>query len=108
MKGVLLAAAFVLTAAGAQAQSNLPKIAKDTDYAAARKTLLAQGYAPERLTGAVACEKDDPRCFPETFSCAGTGLGACLHIWKRANMIIEVSTLGEQPIVDRIRCRTGC
>lgn len=108
MKSAALAAIVILTAASAQAQSSLPKIAKDTDYAAARKTLLAQGYMPERLAGAVACEKDDPRCFPETFSCAGTGLGACLHIWRRGNVVIEVSTIGEQPVVDRTRCRSGC
>ncbi len=91
------------------AQPNaLPKIAKDTDYAAARKTLSAQGFAPERLPDAAACEKDDPRCFPETFSCAGTGLAACLHVWRRGNSVIEVRTIGEQPIVDSLRCRSGC
>ena len=109
MMRIALAAVLILTAAGAQAQSNaLPKIAKDTGYAAARKTLLAQGYVPERLADAMTCEKDDPRCFPETFSCAGTGLGACLHIWRRGNALIEVNTIGEQPVVNRIRCRSGC
>lgn len=104
-----LAALFLLAAAAAQAQTAaVPRIAKDTEYPAARRTLLAQGYVPERLANAAACENDDPRCFPETFSCAGTGPGACLHLWRRGNAVIEVTTLGEQPLVDRIRCRSGC
>jgi hypothetical protein len=109
MMRIALAIVFILTAAIAQAQSNaIPRIAKDTDYAAARKALLAQGYAPERLADAMTCEKDDLRCFPETFSCAGTGLGACLHVWRRGSAVIEVNTIGEQPVVDRVRCRSGC
>lgn len=104
-----LAAVVLLAAAAAQAQTAaVPRIAKDTQYAAARGMLLAQGYVPERRANAAACEQDDPRCFPETFSFAGTGLGACLHLWRRGNVVIEVTTLGEQPVVDRIRCRSGC
>lgn len=109
MTRLVLAAVFILTAAGAEAQTNaLPQIAKDAGYVTARKTLLAQGYAPERLAEASACEKDDARCFPETFSCAGTGLGACVHVWRRGNAVIEVLTIGERPVVDSIRCRSGC
>ena len=102
-----VALTFAITSAFAQS-SALPNIAKDTDYAAARKTLIAQGFAPERLAGAAPCDKDDPRCFPEAFSCAGTGVAACLYIWKRGNAVIEVRTIGEQPIVDNLRCRSGC
>lgn len=109
MKPALIAAALALSATVASAQQNaLPKIAKDTDYTAARKTLLAQGYEPARLPDASACEKDDPRCFPETFACAGTGLAACIYTWRRGNTVIEVHTIGEQPVIERVRCRSGC
>ncbi len=104
-----LSIALALAATGALAQSSaIPNIAKDTDYAAARKTLLAQGFTPERLAGASPCDKSDPRCFPEAFSCAGTGVAACLYVWKRGDAVIEIRTVGEQPIVDSLRCRSGC
>lgn len=109
MKPAVVAAALVFAASAAFAQqSALPKIAKDTGYPAARKTLLAQGYEPVRLPDASACEKDDPRCFPEAFACAGTGLAACVYTWRRGNSVIELRTIGEQLIVDSIRCRSGC
>ena len=109
MKRVAVVIALLILAEGAFAQpAVLPKIAKDTDYTAARKILMAQGFTPERLAGAAPCDKSDARCFPEAFSCAGTGLAACLYIWKRGNALIEVRTIGEQPIIDNIRCRSGC
>lgn len=109
MKALIAFAAFLFTLGAALAQTGtLPKIAKDMDYVEARKALAAQGFTPERLQGAVSCDKDDPRCFPEAFDCAGTGLAACVYTWKRGNAVIEVLTIGEQPIVDRVRCRSGC
>lgn len=100
-------ALFVCLPAFAQ-KHPAPRIAKDTSYADARKALTAQGFAGVRLPDADKCQKDDARCFPETFACAGTGLGQCVHIWRRGDTIIEVLTIGEDPVVDRVRCRANC
>ena len=106
--GLFTLLVLVTISGTAVAQQVLPKIAKDTEYAAARKTLIAQGYQPELLADADKCEKDDPRCFPETWRCAGTGLGQCVYVWRRGQALIEIRTIGEQPIVDSVRCRANC
>jgi len=104
-----LAAGFLLAASAALAQSAaLPKLQKDSDYTGARKALLSQGYEPAQLPNAEKCEKSDPRCFPEVFACAGTGLAACVYTWRRGQTVIEVHTIGEQPIIQSVRCRANC
>lgn len=103
----ILALLWTILPAAAQRQP-LPKLAKDSPYATARMKLLSLGFRPERLPDADACEKDDPRCFPETFACAGTGLGQCVYVWRSGETLIEVRSIGEIPVVDTVRCRANC
>src|SRR5262245_25281601 len=92
----------------ASAAARLPSIKRNTPYGQARRALMAQGWQPIRLPGADRCDGDS-RCAgrPEMFACAGTGVAACTFTWKRRNTVIEVATIGEDPVVSRVRCRSG-
>lgn len=90
------------------AAATLPKIKRDTPYPQARAHLQKLGFAPAKLPDAQACEKEDARCFPETFACAGTGRAGCVHVWRQGAMLVDVLTEGEEPVVTRVRCRSGC
>ena len=79
------------------AAAALPKIKRDTPYPQARTQLQKLGFAPAKLPDAQVCEKEDARCFPETFACAGTGRAGCVHVWRQGAMLIDVLTEGEEP-----------
>ncbi len=101
----LMTAMVLATAAAAQ---TLPKLAPDTPYGKARDALRKLGYAPVALADAQACDKADPRCFPEAYACAGTGLAQCVYTWRKGRAVIEVVTEGEEPVVADVRCRDNC
>ena len=87
----------------------LPRVAKNTPYAQARTALTKLGYKPEANPDADACDaKSDATCFPEKIACAGSGLGQCIFLWSKNAAKVEIVTVGERPIVDRVRCQSGC
>jgi hypothetical protein len=111
MRAGLFLTLLVGLTAPALAQEAVPRLARDMDYAQARRTLQSRGWAPVRLPGADRCPSGDERCEgrPEMFSCAGTGLAACVFTWRRNATVIEVHTIGEgAPGVRTVRCRSGC
>jgi hypothetical protein len=104
-------ACMVLTVALASAASAeaLPRVAKSTPYAQARAALTKLGYKPEKTPDADACDaKSDATCFPERVACAGSGLGQCIFLWSKNAAKVEIVTVGERPIVERVRCQSGC
>lgn len=102
-------ALLLFSIAAAQAGEKLPSIAKGSDYGKARNALIAMGWAPATMPDAQSCD-GDPRCKdrPEMEACAGTGLANCLFTWRKGAILIEVSTIGEEPQIDAITCRSGC
>ena len=106
---VFMCLTTILASASAVWAEAIPRIAKDTPYAQARKTLTGLGYKPEKNPDAEACDaKSGATCFPEKIDCAGSGLGQCIFLWRKGKVRVEVVTVGERPIVDRVRCRSGC
>ncbi|WP_199093505.1 hypothetical protein [Bosea sp. ASV33] len=111
MRLILLSLALLLSTA-AWAAEKLPTFPKNTDYREARRSLIGLGYKPVTLPDSDKCSPGDGRCegYPEMASCAGTGLGQCLFIWRSpTNALIEIVTVGENnPGVSAIRCRANC
>jgi len=93
--------------------ATLPTLKKGSLYANARAVLAKQGYSPVRSDGS-GCRfgrEDVCKAYPEAETCAGTGLGNCLFVWRRGKQVIEVMTIGEEPkrlTVAQVRCRSGC
>jgi hypothetical protein len=87
-----------------------PRFPRKTPYAKARESLLASNWKPEISTDADPCEPGDARCQgrPEMESCAGTGEGNCLFLWRNDNMVIAITTHDDPPLVSRVQCRSGC
>lgn len=102
-------ALLLLTVAAAHAGELVPSFAKGSDYEKARATLIAKGWTPATMPDAQSCD-GDPRCNgrPEMEACAGTGLANCLFTWRKGTMLIEVSTIGEDPRISAVACRSGC
>lgn len=94
----------LLLAAPALAQ---PVVAPGTPYAAARDSLLRDGWTPLAVPDADRCGQRDARCQgrPEMVACAGTGEGHCLFAWTRQGKAIEVITAGEPAVVTGTRSR---
>jgi hypothetical protein len=87
----------------------LPRVAKNTPYAQARKTLTGSGYSPVKNSDGDTCDaKSDATCFPEKVDCAGSGRGQCIFLWSKGSVKVEIVTVGERPTVDRVRCQSGC
>jgi len=111
MRAIVLALALMASGA-AWAVERLPSFPKNTDYREARRSLIGLGYKPITLPDADECSPGDGRCqgYPEMSSCAGTGLGQCLFVWKSpAGALIEIITVGENnPGVSAVRCRANC
>ena len=109
----ILAAILLIAAPMAAPAAALPTVKTGTPYASARTALSRQGYRPVRGNGS-GCRfgrEDVCRAYPEAETCAGTGLGNCLFLWRRGGQLIEVTTVGEEPrrlAVSRLRCRSGC
>jgi hypothetical protein len=103
--------AFAVTAPLSADEPPLPTFPKRTLYSEARTALLALGYQPVHLPDADTCDPryDASRCFPEREACAGTGMAPCNFVWRRAERVIVVGTIGdEMPIVTGVRCLSGC
>jgi hypothetical protein len=107
---------FVLSATMALAESSTPRFAKGTPYARARAALLARGWSPVK-SETQACEpgrEDVCAAYPETQSCAGTGLGICAFDFRSpSGSLIEIVThgghVGQLTISEVIECsETGC
>lgn len=111
MRPIIIFVAALMSCA-AVAVEKLPTFPKNTDYREARRSLIALGYKPVTLPDSDRCAPGDGRCqgYPEMNSCAGTGLGQCLFVWRSpTNALIEIVTVGENnPGVSGIRCRANC
>jgi hypothetical protein len=83
----------------------LPQFAKEAPYPDARKSLMASGWQPRISRKNVM---RDPSDYPETLSCAGTGEGNCLFLWRKGRVTIEVATIDDPPVIVGVRCRAGC
>jgi len=109
LRWLIAIATFAITTNTAAWAEALPHVAKSTPYAKARQTLTGLGYQPVKNPDADTCEaKSDATCFPEKVACAGSGLGQCIFLWSKGAAKVEIITVGERPIVDRVRCQSGC
>ena len=114
MRASALLLAIIWTTAPSLTQAAaLPTLKKGSPYASARATLTKQNYKPVRSDGS-GCRfgrEDVCKAYPEAETCAGTGLGNCLFVWRRGQQVIEVMTTGEEPkhlTVAGMKCRSGC
>ena len=88
----------------------LPIIKAGTPYTVARQELLRQGWEPYSSPERGACDPGDERCAgrPEMESCAGTGVGSCIFLWRRNGILAVVGTMGEvRPYVSGVERRGG-
>jgi len=87
-----------------------PTFKKGTPYESARKALLSSGWQPVPPSGESPCEAGDDSCekMPELQSCAGTGEGNCLFLWRRDGTVIAVFSISDPPLVDAVECRSRC
>jgi hypothetical protein len=120
MRKLMIASAFAWLASGAFA-GDVPSFPKSMNYDRARESLLAIGWEPavnsEKYCDMNGCfERCAPgyedRCkkYPETAVCRTTSLAGCEFLWKRGDMIIQVSTYGENdpPLLRGVRCVQNC
>jgi hypothetical protein len=92
-------------------RATYPTFEKREPYSAVRERLLKSGWQPASTADADQCAKGDTRCEgrPEMQECAGTGEANCNFRWQKANVVINVSTITERPVVTAIsRCREYC
>ena len=87
-----------------------PRFKKGTPYKAARATLLSSGWSPVPPTGESPCEPGDTSCeeMPELQSCAGTGEGNCLFLWRRNETVVAIFSVSDPPVIARVECRSRC
>jgi hypothetical protein len=114
MRALALLLTILWTAVPSLVQAaDLPTLKKGSPYASARTALRQKGYSPVRGDGS-GCRfgrEDVCKAYPEAETCAGTGLGNCLFVWRRGKQVIEVMTIGEEPkplTVAGVKCRSGC
>jgi hypothetical protein len=93
-----------------QKSAAYPRFRKGTSYKAARQKLLALGWTPVPPTGESPCEPGDDSCreMPELQSCAGTGEGNCLFLWRRDKTVIAIFSYDDPPLIKGSECRSGC
>ena len=80
-------------------------------YSAVRERLLKFGWQPASTADADRCIQGDSRCEgrPEMQACAGTGEANCNFRWRKADIVIDVSTINDIPVVTTIsKCRNDC
>jgi hypothetical protein len=80
-------------------------------YSAVRERLLKSGWQPASTADADQCVKGDSRCEgrPEMQDCAGTGEANCNFRWRKGNIVIDVSTITDSPVVTAIStCHVYC
>jgi hypothetical protein len=95
----------------AEAAPKLPSFPKGTSYGNARSSLETVGWKPvANPDKADICGESDDRCrWPETVSCSGTGVGACIYRWRRDETVIAIGTRGDDPqTIYSIRCEINC
>jgi len=95
--GQLLLGCAVILAATAALAGGADRIGRDTPYADARKTLLADGFLPAR-TGACSAPGREEICsaFPEAQMCTGTGFAECEFVFRRPDgATARIVTRGE-------------
>jgi hypothetical protein len=88
-----------------------PAFQKREAYSAVRERLLKSGWQPASTDDADQCIKGDSRCEgrPEMQACAGTGEANCNFRWRKADIVIDVSTVNDPPVVTAIsKCRNDC
>ncbi len=92
--------------------ASYPRIAEDTPYEEARDIMMAAGFSAAATAQPDDCalgREDICQKWPETESCAGTGMGLCSFAWKKGATVVEIVTVGDETIVvRRARCRSGC
>lgn len=86
-----------------------PAVAKDLagnlvsgmTYPEARQTLLSRGWKPATLPkGQCVGRPDVCAAYPETYDCAGTGLGQCKFLFTdERGLVLAVVTVGEDPLL---------
>ena len=100
---------LILLSLASPAFAQAPRFKKNQPYAEVQRSLLAQGWKPARPPGTTCeghlCDREKG----EVVTCAGTGLGQCITLWRKGGVLVEVGTRGDElPVVDRVRCRTNC
>lgn len=80
--------------------SAIPNFKKSESYKTVRTKLIKAGWKPYNSPEAGPCAEGDERCQgrPEMESCAGTGLGNCKFVWKKASRKLAIFTVGEVPV----------
>jgi len=87
-----------------------PKFTDNAPYSELRRKLLEAGWQPASNADADRCEPGDTRCEgrSEMQSCAGTGEGNCLFLWRKGDAVFAVSTIGDPALVAAVECRSHC
>lgn len=73
-------------------------IANGEPYKSVREKLITAGWKPYISPDAEPCTGSTEACegrYPETESCAGTGLGQCRFAWERAGRLVSISTISD-------------
>ena len=73
-------------------------IANGEPYKSVREKLITAGWKPYISPDAEPCAGSTEACegrYPETESCAGTGLGQCRFAWERAGRLVSISTISD-------------
>jgi hypothetical protein len=93
-------------------QETLPTFDKGEPYSTVRERLLKLKWNPARTDSHDECVTGDRRCecWPEEMQeCSGTGEANCIFRWRKANVVIDVNTITDDPIVTAIsKCRVDC
>lgn len=83
--------------------NGLPEFKKGEDYkSSVRGKMLKDGWKPAPTEDADKCGSGDSKCdeFPELESCAGTGLGNCKFLWRKADKTVAIFTIGDPQVYD--------
>jgi len=90
----------------------IPTFVKGESYQAVRERLSKLNWKPATTADHDECLKGDGRCdrWPDEMqACSGTGEANCDFRWRKANTVIDVNTITDNPIVTSItKCRTYC
>lgn len=103
MTKLALTACLLLSSAtfytGLAHSSELPHLKVGEDYTSVRTKMLKAGWKPFHAKDADHCSESG-RCAPkrpEMYTCAGTGAGECMFLWKKKGKIIGVCTVDDPP-----------
>ena len=78
-------------------------IANGEPYKSVREKLITAGWKPYISPDAEPCTGSTETCegrYPETESCAGTGLGQCRFAWERAGRLVSIYTIGDNHVFE--------